>query len=101
MMIGLVVAFLGLGVPSLEHGGSITSVQMGYISGMGGYMQVDRTSRMAFGNHTLELGVGWFRLSGENTLYLRGRWDYVRPGFQMTVMGSMPLLREEFPRLSP
>ncbi len=100
MMIGLMVAFLGLGAPSLG-GGTSTTVQMGYATNGLSYLAVEQATRMNLGPHALEMGLGMIRTNFGARLYVRGRWDYVRPGFRLTVVGQMPLPQGEHTLLRP
>jgi len=89
MMLGWLIGFLGLGVPSLGSGGT-TTVQMGFTSSGQHYLAVERATRMNLGVHALEVGVGMIRTDLVSRMYIHGRWDYTRPGFQLTVVGQMP-----------
>lgn len=90
MMIWMLTGFLGLGVPSLGNGIS-TTVQMGYASSGQTYLAVEQATRWNLGAHALEVGVGMIRTDLFSRMYIRGRWDYARPGFRLTVVGQMPL----------
>ena len=100
MMIGMLIGFLGLGVPPLGEGMS-TTVQMGYASSGQRYLAVEQATRMSLGAHRLEVGLGMFRTDFATRMYVRGRWDYARPGFRLTVVGQIPLPRSERPLFRP
>lgn len=86
----LMIGWLGLGVPRLDVPAQ-TALQMGYISGVGSYIQMERTSLWVAGNHQLQLSMGMAQIGDEGTLFLRGRWDYRHQGFHISIMGTLPM----------
>ncbi len=97
MMGWMVLGWMGLGVPRLESVPPQTTVQMGYVSGMGSYLQIERTTLWTTGNHALQFSLGMTQVGSRAQLYLRGRWDYVRPGVQFSVVGQIPVYRTLLP----